>query len=67
MSTNKSQKSLSSALKIILISSSICVVLTIAAAVFTGELLYLVASVLFVASAVAGVWVVRKLQRTLGQ
>lgn len=67
MSTNKSQKSLSSALKIILISSSICVVLTIAAAVFTGELLYLLASVLFAASAVAGVWVVRKLQRTLGQ
>ncbi|MEY2720369.1 MAG: hypothetical protein RLZZ273_1735 [Bacteroidota bacterium] len=67
MSNNKSQKSLSSALKIILISSSICVVLTILAAVFTGEMLYLVASVLFAGSAIAGVWVVRKLQRTLGQ
>lgn len=66
MSTNKTQKSLSSALTIILISSSICIVLTIGAAVLTGELLYLVASVLFAGSAVAGVWVVRKLQRTLG-
>jgi len=67
MSKKTSQTSLSSALKIILISSTICVMLTILAAVFTGEMLYLVASVLFAASAVAGLWVVRKLQRTLGQ
>lgn len=41
--------------------------LTIVAAVMTGEMLYLLASVLFAVSAGAGVWVVRKLQRTLGQ
>lgn len=67
MSTKNQQKSLASALTIILISSGICVVLTVVAAAITGELLYLLASVLFVGSAIAGIWVVRKLQRTLGQ
>jgi hypothetical protein len=67
MSKKNQQKSLASALTIILVSSGICVILTVAAAVFTGELLYLLASVLFVGSAIAGIWVVRKLQRTLGQ
>lgn len=67
MSTQNQQKSLASALTIILISSGICVVLTVVAAAITGELLYLLASVLFVGSAIAGIWVVRKLQRTLGQ
>lgn len=67
MSKKNTQKTLSSSLTIILISTSICMVLTIAAAMLTGEMLYLVAAVLFAGSAVAGVWVVRKLQRTLGQ
>jgi predicted neutral ceramidase superfamily lipid hydrolase len=67
MSQKNTQKTLSSSLTIILVSTSICIILTIVAAVITGEMLYLVAAVLFAGSAAAGVWVVRKLQRTLGQ
>lgn len=67
MSKKNTQKSLSSSLMIILISTSVCIILTIAATVITGEMFYLIAAVLFAGSGVAGVWVVRKLQRTLGQ
>ena len=67
MSKKNTAKSLSSSLTIILVSTAVCVVLTVVAAMFTGELLYLVATALFIVSGVAGVWVVRKLQRTLGQ
>lgn len=67
MSKKNTAKSLLSSLTIILISTAVCVVLMVVAAAFTGELLYLVAAALFIVSGVAGVWVVRKLQRTLGQ
>jgi hypothetical protein len=62
----KRKASLSSALTTILISAGVCVVLTILAAVITGEMLFLVASALFAVSGGAGVWVVRRLQRTIG-
>ncbi|MEY3385455.1 MAG: hypothetical protein RIR53_266 [Bacteroidota bacterium] len=62
----KRKTSLSSALSTILISAGVCVVLTILAAVITGEMLFLVASALFAVSGGAGVWVVRRLQRTIG-
>ncbi|MFM8770748.1 MAG: hypothetical protein ACKOE4_01795 [Candidatus Kapaibacterium sp.] len=62
----KKSASLSSALTMILLCSIVCVVLTVAAAVVTGELLFLLASALFAISGGAGVWVVRRLQRTIG-
>ncbi|MBU3699197.1 MAG: hypothetical protein FGM33_04195 [Candidatus Kapabacteria bacterium] len=62
----KSKASLSSALVIILLSSCVCLVLTILAAYITGELLFLLAGALFAISGGAGVWVVRRLQRTIG-
>lgn len=62
----KRSTSLSSALTIILISATVCVILTVAAAVVTGESLFLLASALFAISGAAGVWVVKKLQRTIG-
>lgn len=67
MSKKNTSKSLASSLVTILVCSALCVVITIVAAIFTGELLYLVASVLFAVSGAAGWWVVRRLQRTLGQ
>jgi hypothetical protein len=63
----KTKSSLSSALTLILVCSIVCVVLTIIASVVTGESLFLLASVLFAISGAAGVWVVRKLQRTIGR
>lgn len=62
----KRKNSLASALTIILICTTICVVLTVAAAFVTGEMLFLLAAVLFTISGGAGVWVVRRLQRTIG-
>ncbi|HBB26519.1 MAG TPA: hypothetical protein DCZ59_09665 [Bacteroidetes bacterium] len=62
----KRSTSLSSALTIILISTTVCVVLTALAAFITGEMLFLLATVLFAISGGAGVWVVRRLQRTIG-
>lgn len=63
----KKNTSLSSALTLILICMGICVALTVAAAIVTGELLFLVASVLFAVAGGSGVWVVRRLQRTIGR
>jgi hypothetical protein len=62
----KQSSSLSSALTIILISTTVCVVLTAVAAFITGEMLFLLATVLFAISGGAGVWVVRRLLRTIG-
>jgi len=59
------KKSLGSALVVILISSVLCVLLTVAAAIITGEMLYLVAAVLFLISGVSGIWVVRNLDRKI--
>lgn len=59
------KKSLGSALVVILISSVLCVLLTVAAAIVTGEMLYLVAAVLFLISGVSGIWVVRNLDRKI--
>ncbi|MBK7412618.1 MAG: hypothetical protein IPI29_08705 [Ignavibacteria bacterium] len=63
--TTKKKQSLGSALAIILISSFICFALTMTAAVVTGEWLYAVAGVLFVASGGAGVWVVGNLKKKI--
>jgi len=60
------KKSLGSALVTILASSFLCFALTVAAAIATGEWLYLVAGVLFVISGLAGIWVVRSLQKKIG-
>jgi hypothetical protein len=49
----------------ILISTSICVVLMVLAAIWTGEWLYLVAALLFAVSGGAGVWVVRRLRASI--
>lgn len=59
------KKSLGSALVVILISSVLCVLLTVAAAIITGETLYLVAALLFLISGVSGIWVVRNLDRKI--
>ncbi len=63
----KTKSSLSSALTLILVCSIICVVLTVVASAVTGETLFLLASMLFAISGGAGVWVVRRLQRTIGR
>ncbi|MEN9282399.1 MAG: hypothetical protein RL594_1334 [Bacteroidota bacterium] len=63
----KKNTSLSSALTWILVCTGLCVVLTVVAAFVTGELLFLLASLLFAISGGAGVWVVRRLQRTIGR
>lgn len=61
----KKKQSLGSALVIILVSALICVVLTVAAAVVTGEPLYYVAAALFGISGIAGVYVVRNLTQKM--
>jgi hypothetical protein len=59
-------KSLGSALKVILFSTAVCVVLTVAAAIATGEMLYLAAAALFFISGVASIYVVRSLKAKIG-
>lgn len=61
------QKSLGSALVIILVSALICVILTVAAAIITGEWLYYIAAALFGISGLAGVYVVRNLTQKMNQ
>ena len=63
---SKTKNSLGSALVIILLSSLVCVALTVVAAVVTGEMLYLIASGLFAVSGIAGVLVVRNLSKKMG-
>ncbi len=63
--TKKGKQNLGSALVIILISSAICFALTVAAAIFTGEYLFLIAGALFVVSGGAGVWVVQNLKKKI--
>jgi hypothetical protein len=63
---SKSKKSLGSALVTILISVIICVILMVAAAIITGDMLYLIAAGLFCISGVASVYVVRNLKNKMG-
>ena len=63
----KKKNSLGSALVTILVSALICVVLTITAAVVTGEPLYYVAAALFGISGLAGVYVIRNLTRKMNK
>ena len=63
---SKSKKSLGSALVTILISVIVCVILMVAAAIITGDMLYLIAAGLFCISGVASVYVVRNLKNKLG-
>ncbi len=62
---SRGSSTLSSALIIILVSTSVCVVLVVGAAILTGEMLYLLAAVLFAISGGAGVWVVRRLRAAI--
>lgn len=62
---SRGSSTLSNALIIILVSTSICVVLVIGAALFTGEMLYLLAAVLFAVSGGAGMWAVRRLRAAI--
>lgn len=63
---SKSKKSLGSALVTILISVIVCVILMVAAAIITGDMLYLIAAGLFCISGVASVYVVRNLKNKMG-
>lgn len=63
---SKSKKSLGSALVTILISVIICVILMVAAAIITGDMLYLIAAGLFCISGVASIYVVRNLKNKMG-
>lgn len=60
-------KSLGSALVTILLSVTVCVILMVAAAIITDQGLYYVAAGLFAVSGVAGVYVVRALQKKIGR
>jgi hypothetical protein len=64
-SSSRTSSTLTSALVTILVSTSICVILVVVAAIWTGEMLYLVAAALFAISGGAGVWVVRRLRATI--
>jgi hypothetical protein len=64
-SSSRTSSTLTSALVTILVSTSICVILVVVAAIWTGEMLYLVAAALFAISGGAGVWVVRRLRETI--
>lgn len=59
------QKSLGSALVIILVSAVVCMLLMVAAAVITGEWLYYIAGTLFAISGLAGIYVVRNLSQKM--
>jgi hypothetical protein len=63
---SKSKKSLGSALVTILVSVVICVILMVAAAIITGEMLYLIAAGLFCISGVASIYVFRNLKNKMG-
>lgn len=62
---SRTSSTLTSALITILVSASICVILVVVAAIWTGEMLYLVAAALFAISGGAGIWVVRRLRATI--
>lgn len=62
---SRGDSTLSSALIIILVSTSVCVVLMIGVAILTSEMLYLLAAGLFAVSGGAGVWVVRRLRAAI--
>jgi hypothetical protein len=64
-SSSRTSSTLTSALVTILVSTSICVILVVVAAIWTGEMLYLVAAALFAISGGAGVWVVHRLRATI--
>jgi ABC-type bacteriocin/lantibiotic exporter with double-glycine peptidase domain len=64
-SSSRTSSTLTSALITILISTSLCVVLVVVAAIWTGEWLYLVAALLFAISGGAGIWVVRRLRAAI--
>lgn len=59
--------SLKGALKTILVSCSLAVIITVVTALYTGEMLFLLASLLFATSGVAGILVVRSLSQKIGQ
>ncbi len=65
--SSRSSSTLTSALVTILVSTSICVILVVVAAIWTGEMLYLVAAALFAISGGAGIWVVRRLRATISK
>lgn len=65
MNTVKKKQTLSSALIIILTSNAIAVVFAVIATVYTGDWLYAAAGALFAVSGVAGIYVVRSLQRKI--
>ncbi len=64
-SSSRTSSTLTSALVTILVSTSIGVILVVVAAIWTGEMLYLVAAALFAISGGAGIWVVRRLRATI--
>ncbi len=64
-SSSRTSSTLTSALVTILVSTSICVIFVVVAAIWTGEMLYLVAAALFAISGGAGIWVVRRLRATI--
>ncbi|MCO6466156.1 MAG: hypothetical protein J5I53_06040 [Bradyrhizobiaceae bacterium] len=57
----KTTASLTSALSLILVCATLCVIVTVIAGIVTGEWLYYVAAVLFAFSGGAGLYVVKAL------
>lgn len=58
-------KSLNSALVIIIVSCTVCVLLTAVAAIVTKEWLFAIASILFLVAGVSSVFVVRALKQKI--
>ncbi|MBI2794784.1 MAG: hypothetical protein HYX66_09080 [Ignavibacteria bacterium] len=63
----RNKNSLNGALKTILVSCSMAMIITVVTALYTGETLFLVASALFAISGTVGVFVVKSLSRKIGQ